>query len=157
MTWADLAWPDLAPDFPEPSPSEPPPPFPEDAPPRIADEVARRERNRALAVQSAVAAGAVLACGGIGAYGRAPLAVTAELLGAALAVGAVGSAALALLVGPNWRQRRQHYALVAWERDRAAWLARERARYLSSLPPQQQARLHDALARRRDERGLPHL
>jgi hypothetical protein len=142
VSWSDLGWPDRSPDFPAPQPGTPPPPRP-DAPADIAEQVHRAEQRRGVVVPLCVLAGSALLCSGLFLYSgsrhssstaQTPAAVIL-LIAAALVVAFPLPALLVLLViGPTWRQRQQHLALVRWQRAHVAWLARERQRYLASLP-----------------------
>jgi hypothetical protein len=145
MTWAELEWPPLGPDLPEPRPTTPPPVPPAGVSQRIARVVERRERRRAWGVKLLVLAGALLVGAGValyaagqGAEGRASPTVLA-LLGVGLLVAFPGAALAALWLGPTWRQRQEHYQLARWQREQRAWLARERERYLASLTAPQRA------------------
>jgi hypothetical protein len=142
MSWSDLGWPDRSPEFPAPRPSLAPPLRP-DAPDDIAAQVRRAEQRRGVVVPLCVLAGVVFLCAGLFLYSgsrhgsstaHTPLAAIL-LIAAALVVAFPLPALLVLLViGPSWQQRQQHLALMRWQRVHAAWLARERQRYLASLP-----------------------
>lgn len=145
MAWADLEWPDLSPAFPQPRPA-PAPPRP-NVPAGIAAQVERAERRRGVFVPLCALAGAALFCSGVGVYhfsaaiGHAagetslaptPLALAVMMVGLLVAT-LVPALVVLLVIGPSWRQRQQHLALIGWERERREWLARERQRYLASL------------------------
>lgn len=152
MIWSDLDWPNLSPRFPVPAPRTPAPPRP-DVPADIAAQVRHAERLRGCFVPLCVLAGALLFAAGLVRYaatrthGSAPLdAVALVLLLAGLLVATLLPALVVLLViGPSWRQRQQHLRLLLWQRERAAWLERERTAYLASLPPPLRAELLRAL------------
>ncbi len=151
MSWAELDWPDLSPAFPEPHPlsSRPPrPPVAED----IAAQVRRAERRRAIFVPSSALVGAALFTVGLLLY-RAALVEQGSSVAALAVMGAgllvafvVPALVVLLLIGPNWRQRTQHWQLIRWERERRRWLAFERERYIATLPLPQRAMLRRALA-----------
>jgi hypothetical protein len=152
MPWADLDWPQLSPEFPEPRIEAGPPPRPP-VPVDIAEQVRRAEVRRAWAVRLCVLAGALLFAAGCVAYVRDPRPggtpiVALTLIGGGLSVAFALAAVLALLVGPNWTQRQQHWRLQHWQAERAAWLARKRGRYLASLSPAQRERLRRRLGAR---------
>ncbi|HEV2458896.1 MAG TPA: hypothetical protein VGS80_11065 [Ktedonobacterales bacterium] len=153
MSWSDLGWPDRSPEFPAPQPGTPPPLRP-DAPDDIAAKVRRAEQRRVVVVPLCVLAGSALLCTGLFLYsGSRHGSSTAQtpaaailLIAAALVVAFPLPALLVLLViGPTWRQRQQHLALVRWQREHTAWLARERQRYLASLPEDHRQRFLQAL------------
>lgn len=153
MSWAELEWPDLSPGFPEPVVTRPAPPRP-DVPPDIAERVRVAERRRAVGVKLCLLAGALLCCasftvyaaaarsfGGVaGAAGGAP-SVALVLLATGLATAFPLAAVAALLLGPTWGQRRQHWRLERWQREHARWLDIQRAVYVDSLPPQRRPEL----------------
>jgi hypothetical protein len=148
MSWSDLGWPDRSPEFPAPQLGTPPPLRP-DAPDDIAAQVRRAEQRRGVVVPLCVLAGVVFLCAGIFLYSgsrhgssTAQTPAAAILLIAAALVTAFPLPALLVLlvIGPTWRQRQQHLALVRWQRVHAAWLARERQRYLASLPEDRRQR-----------------
>ncbi|HLZ23328.1 MAG TPA: hypothetical protein VKQ30_14515 [Ktedonobacterales bacterium] len=91
---------------------------PSGIPPDIGDRVRAAERRRALGVKLCVLAGVCLVAGGLAVYVVAPhSAVSAHtapraallLIGAGLVVTFPFAALLALLLGPTWRQRQQHW------------------------------------------------
>lgn len=145
MTWADLDWPDLSPKFPKPQPS--PPPARPDVPADIAEQVRRAERRRGIFVPLCVLVGSALFCAGVGMYRFAPpthqkgetclaptvVAVLLMLVGLLVAM-LVPALVVLLVIGPSWQQRQQHLAVLRYERERRAWLAGERGRYLADLP-----------------------
>ena len=142
MAWSDLDWPDLSPRFPVPVPRNPSPPRP-DVPADIAAQVRHAERQRGCFVPACALVGALLFAAGLVRYAATrthgsvpPDALALALLLVGLLVATVLPALVVLLViGPSWRQRQQHLRLLLWQRERAAWLERERAAYLASLPP----------------------
>jgi hypothetical protein len=104
-----------------PSPSARPP---DDIPADIAAQVERAERRRAHGVKLLVLIGALLVAAGIVVYailrhgtGRASP-VVLGLLGAGFCVAFPGAALAALVLGPTWTQREQHYRSVRRERER---------------------------------------
>ena len=138
MSWADLDWPDLSPAFPEPRPSAPAPSRPH-APADVAQRVRRAERQRGVFVPVCVLAGAGIFGAGIALYTSrpgqsAPLGALALLLAGLLVATLLPALVVLLVIGPTWRQREQHYALLRWRAVYAAWLARERERYVAALP-----------------------
>lgn len=140
MTWAALDWPDLTPAFPAPHPATPTPPRP-DVPWDIEERVRRAEVTRGIVVPLCMLAGLLLVCAGAALFARAPHAggrpplVTLLLLGLGVLVAfPLPALATLLVIGPTWRQRQQHFALIRWEAERRAWRERERARYLDALP-----------------------
>jgi len=155
MAWADLDWPDLSPDFPEPQP-HPAPPRPA-VPADIAGQVRRAERRRGVFVPLCVLAGALILCAGLAIYHiaadhRQPVqtpAVTLGLILAGLLIATLVPALVVLLIiGPTWRQRQQHLALMSWQRARREWLAQERPQYLASLDEVSRERFLQALRER---------
>lgn len=152
MAWSDLDWPDLSPRFPTPVPRSPAPPRP-DVPADIAAQVRRAERLRGYFVPACVLAGALLFAAGLARYaatvahrqGHAPPEMLALLLAGLLVATLLPALAVLLVIGPSWRQRQQHLRLLLWQRERAAWLAAERARYLAARSPAQRAELLHAL------------
>lgn len=153
MSWVDLDWPDLPPGFPEPHPS--PPPERPDVPADIAAQVRRAEQRRGIFAPLCVLVGSALFCAGVGIYrfasspGQAagetsltPTAVAMHFMVVGLLVATLVPALVVLLViGPSWRQRQQHLALLRYERERRKWLAREQQRYLASLTDEVRIRL----------------
>lgn len=140
MTWTDLDWPDLSLRFPEPRPTSAPLPRP-DVPVEVAERVHRAEVTRGVVAPLCMLAGAALSCAGLIVYsaaaertGRSPVA-TLLLLLAGVMVAFVAPAVATLRIGPTWEQRQQHWRLQQWETQRRAWLARERAAYIATLPP----------------------
>jgi hypothetical protein len=150
MTWAALDWPDLSPAFPAPQPSAQP--ARPDVPAEIGERVRRAEWRRGRFVPLCVLAGVALFAAGLAVYAAAPQpertpALALALMLAGLLVATLLPALVVLLViGPSWEQRQQHLRLLRWERERAAWLARERARYLAALTEEQRAAFRRALA-----------
>ena len=152
MAWSDLDWPDLSPHFPAPVPRSPAPARP-DVPGDMGDQVRRAERLRGRFVPACVLAGALLFAAGLARYaatathprGSTPPEALALLLAGLLVATLLPALAVLLVIGPTWRQRQQHLRLLLWQRERAAWLARERARYLAALPPSLRAELLRAL------------
>lgn len=145
MAWADLDWPNLPPEFPEPRPS--PAPQHPDVPAGIGEQVQRAERRRGIFVPLCILTGSAVFCAGVGIYrfalggqtageaGPAPTAIAVLLMLAGLLIATLVPALVVLLViGPSWRQRQQHLALLRYQRERREWLSRERQRYLASLP-----------------------
>jgi hypothetical protein len=159
MTWAELEWPPLGSELPVPQPTTPPPEPPLGVPLEIGREVERRERRRARGVKLLMGIGALLVGAGVvvyasgqGARGSASPAVLA-LLGMGLLVAFPCAALAARWLGPTWRQRQEHYQIVRWQRERGAWLARERARYVASLSADQRAELRRRMGERQREVG----
>lgn len=161
MAWAELEWPDLSPEFPEPVVTRPAPERP-DVPADIAERVLVAERRRAVGVKLCVLAGAALCCsgfavyavgarsgsGGVGGMDSVGRALALALLAAGLVVAFPVAALAALRLGPTWEQRRQHWAYEHWRQDYARWLAVQRQVYLDSLGEERRA----AFARRLRER-----
>jgi hypothetical protein len=150
MAWSDLDWPDLSPRFPMPVPYTPAPPRP-DVPTDIAERVRHAERLRGRVVPACVFAGMLIFAIGLARYatpGHAtPEALALVLLLVGFLVATVLPAlAVLLVIGPTWRQRQQHLRLLLWQRERTAWLAHERERYLATLSDSQRAMLQQALA-----------
>ncbi len=152
MAWSDLDWPDLSPRFPVPVPRSPAPARP-DVPGDMGDQVRRAERLRGCFVPACVLAGALLFAAGLARYaatagnaqGHAPPEALALLLAGLLVATLLPALAVLLVIGPSWRQRQQHLRLLVWQRERAAWLAAERAHYLATLSPALRAELFRAL------------
>ncbi len=147
MAWSDLDWPDLSPRFPAPVPRSSPPPRP-DVPADIAGQIRRAERLRGRFVPACVVAGALIFAAGLARYAtventqrHAPPQTLALLLVGLLLATLLPALGVLLVIGPTWRQRQQHLRLLLWQRERATWLAGERARYLAALPPPQRAEL----------------
>lgn len=146
MAWSDLDWPDLSPRFPAPVPRSTAPPCP-DVPADIAERVRRAERLRGRFVPACVLAGALLFAAGLARYttmaarthGHTPPEALALLLAGLLVATLLPALTVLLVIGPSWRQRQQHLRLLLWQRERAVWLAGERARYLATLPPPERA------------------
>ncbi len=152
MTWAELEWPALPAEFPQPVISTPPPARPA-LPADIAARVQRGEVRRGRAVYATVALGALLLIAAIAVSLRLPERPTTHALrvlalvgiGALPLVTFLTAALLALFLGPNWEQRQQHWQLQRWERARRVWLAGERAAYLAALSPALRARVEQAI------------
>lgn len=156
MSWADVDWPDLGPEFPEPRPA--PPPVQPDVPTDIAEQVRRAELRRGIFVPLCILVGSAIFCAGVGLYQAAlPSRQTGEtsldptvvawllILAGVLIATLLPALVVLLIIGPSWRQRQQHLALLRYERERRAWLARERQRYLASLPDEVRKQLRAAL------------
>ena len=99
----------------------------------IAAQVEAAERRRARGVKLCIAVGACLAGAGVYLYDRGgrvgwSYVAALALLGIGLIVACVGGAAAAWFLGPTWEQRQQHWRLLRWQREFAAWQARERTR-----------------------------
>ncbi len=152
MTWAELEWPELPEEFPQPVISTPPPARPT-VPADSATRVQRGEVRRGRAVYTTVALGALLLIAAIAVSLRLPERPTTHALrvlalvgiGALPLVTFLTAALLALFLGPNWEQRQQHWQLQRWERARRVWLAGERAAYLAALSPALRARVEQAI------------
>ena len=152
MTWAELEWPALPAEFPQPVISTPPPARPA-LPADIAARVQRGEVRRGRAVYATVALGALLLIVAIAVSLRLPERPATHALHvlALVAIGALPfitfltAALLALILGPNWEQRQQHWQLQRWERTRRVWLASQRAAYLAALSPALRARVEQAI------------
>lgn len=150
MTWAALDWPDLSPAFPAPEPQ--PPPARPDVPAEIGERVRRAEWRRGRFVPLCVLAGGALFTAGLAVYAAAPRPEHAPALAIALMLTGVLVATLLpalvvlLVIGPSWEQRQQHLRLLRWERERATWLARERAHYVAALTGEQRDAFRRALA-----------
>lgn len=148
--WRRLSWPDLSPSFPEPQPQ--PPPVRPDVPAEIGECVRRAEWRRGRFVPLCVLAGVTLFAAGLAVYAsaarpeRAPALAIVLMLAGVLVATLLPALVVLLVIGPSWEQRQQHLRLLRWERERAAWLARERARYLAALPEEQRAAFQRALA-----------
>jgi hypothetical protein len=56
------------------------------------------------------------------------------------------AALLALVSGPFWWQRQDHWRLLHWQSAYRSWLAGERERYLASLAPQVRETVRQILA-----------
>lgn len=170
MSWADLEWPNLSPEFPEPVMTRPAP-QPPDVPDDVAERVRVAERRRAAGVRLCVLVGAGLCCAAFVVYAvaartsgagdaaaaggasRAP-AVALALLGAGLAVAFPLAALAALWLGPTWEQRRQHWRFTRWQREYARWLGLQRMVYRESLPAERRAVLSRQL-RERAQQAAP--
>jgi hypothetical protein len=154
MSWAELGWPDLSPEYPEPRPTEAPqrPPAPED----IGERVAAAERRRARAVKRCTLAGACLAGAGLWAEVAALRALGVALMAAGLLVAFALAAYFAWAFGPTWEQRQQHWAVLRWERELRMWRDWERERYLASLTPQQRGRFLRAVDAGKESRSEQH-
>jgi hypothetical protein len=152
MTWAELEWPNLSPEFPQPVISTPPPARPT-VPADVAARVQHGEVRRGRAVYATVALGALLLIAAIAVSLRLPERPTTHAVRvlALVAIGALpfvtflAAALLALFLGPNWEQRQQHWQLQRWERAQCAWLAGQRAAYLAALSPADRARVVQAI------------
>jgi hypothetical protein len=119
----------------------------------IGKQVRRAERRRGVFVPLCVLAGSVIFCAGVGiSRATAPTNQTGEtgltptvgpllLMFAGLLIATLVPALIVLLV----IGRQQHLALLRWQRERRQWLARERGRYLASLPDDARARVLAAL------------
>ena len=160
MTWAELEWPDLSRELPEPVVTRAAPVRP-DVPAEIGERVRAAERRRAVGVRVCVLVGAALCCaafvvyaaymrggGGGGEAGGAP-AVMLALLAAGLVVAFPVAALAALRLGPTWEQRRQHWRYLHWREEYGRWLGVQRSVYVDSLSREQRA----LLARRLGEPG----
>lgn len=151
MTWAELDWPDLSPALPEPRPTTPAPPRP-DVPADVAERVRRAEVTRGVVVPLCMISGLLLVCVAAALFARqphpagAPQPVPLALLALGLIVAfPLPALATLLVIGPMWRQRQQHFALLRWQSELSAWRERERARYLAALPADDRGRLLAAL------------
>jgi hypothetical protein len=161
MSWGELEWPDLSPEFPMPRLASAAPSPPDDVPPDIAERVAQAEHRRARGAKLLAACGALLVGAGVILYAAQPhdtapaSAAVLCLLGAGFCVAFPVAALAALLLGPTWSQRQQHYRLARYEGERRAWLARERDRYLAALPGALRAELHRRLHEVRHTEDTP--
>lgn len=151
MTWVALDWPDLSPAYPPPKPLSPPPARP-DVPAEIGERVRRAEWRRGRFVPLCVLAGGLLFAAGLAVYAaaarpeRTPALALALMLAGLLVATLLPALVVLLVIGPSWEQRQQHLRLLRWERERAAWLAHERARYLAALTEEQRAAFQRARA-----------
>ena len=152
MSWDDLEWPDLSPRFPTPLPSRRPPERPA-VPARIGVDIAHAERRRKhlvlLCLWTGLAvfvAGILLQSPGIGEHTSTPLGL--GLLALGLLILFPVAALLALISGPFWRQRQDHWRLLHWQSAYLSWLTGERERYLASLSPQARETLRPMLVSR---------
>lgn len=85
-----------------------------DTPPDIGARVRAAERRRATGVKLCILVGVGLVAAGLAVYALTPHSAAAPLaalilLGAGLIVTFPVAALLALLLGPTWRQRQQHW------------------------------------------------
>ncbi len=138
MSWTDLNWPNLSPKFKVPEPALRPPPKP-----HVQDDIERRvahaERLRHHLVILCLGLATVCFVTGLLLYaGIGDVHATRPAL-LLLAVGLLTAfplaALLALIFGPRWWQRQQHWQLLRWRQLHEVWVARERERYVASLPP----------------------
>lgn len=161
MSWAELGWPNLSPEFPEPHSASLPPPRPP-VPADIAAQVRAAEQRRGIFVPICALIGAAIFGAGLAFYrasgagdvssdrSGSTLAALA-LMGVGLLIAFVVPALVVLLViGPRWEQRTQHLQLIRWEQERRLWCEREREHYLATLSPPQQEALRRALATARN-------
>ena len=58
------------------------------------------------------------------------------------------AALLALISGPFWRQRQDHWRLLHWQNAYMSWLTREREHYLASLSVEAREALRQMLVAR---------
>lgn len=151
MRWAELDWPNLSPSFPEPASTIPEPPRPH-VPLDVAERVRRAEVTRGIVVPLCMLAGLLLVCAAAvlfartsHAAGHPPLIPLALLTLGVVVAFPLPALATLLVIGPTWRQRQQHFALLRWQSDRRAWLLRERALYLAALPASDRERFLAAL------------
>lgn len=91
-------------------------------PPDIGERVRAAERRRARGVKLCVLAGCCLMAAGLAVYALIPHihgtpAAALVLMGAGLVVAFPLAALLALLLGPTWRQRQQHWQSLHGRRD----------------------------------------
>ncbi len=142
MSWTELGWPELT-DFPEPRPGQPPerPQAPED----IGERVEAAERRRARAVKRSALLGACLVGVGLWAEVEAQRALGVALMTLGLLIAFALGAYFAWAFGPTWEQRRQHWAVLHWERARRLWRDREREQYLAALTPRQRERFRQVV------------
>lgn len=94
-------------------------------PPDIAQRVARRERRRARGVKAAVALGSLLILAGVAlaaGAGQASPPLALALMAVGFCIAFPVAALLALVLGPTWEQRQQHYAWLRAERNWARHL-----------------------------------
>ncbi len=124
MSWEDDEWPDLSPEFPVLRPTQRLPERPE-IPADIGAIIARAEYRRKQMVRICLGVGIVVFAAGLLLYRGIGLSPASGASLALLAVGLVVSfplaALLALLFGPSWRQRQDHWQLHYWYRDRRNW------------------------------------
>jgi hypothetical protein len=143
MSWAELEWPELSPEFPEPRPGAAP-----ERPQATVDIGARvvaAERRRAWAVKGCVLVGACFVGAGLWAEATGARVLGVALMAAGLLVAFALAAYVAWVFGPTWEQRQQHWAVLRWEGERRRWRDRERERYLMALGPRERERFRQTL------------
>jgi hypothetical protein len=152
MSWDDLEWPDLSPRFPTPLASRRPPERPT-VPARIGVDIANAEKGRKHLVLLCLWIGLAIFFAGIllqspvvGEHTSTPLGL--GLLALGMLVLFPVAALLALIRGPFWRQRQDHWRLLHWQSTYLSWLIGERERYLASLSPEARETLRQILVSR---------
>jgi hypothetical protein len=152
MSWNELEWPDLSPRFPAPLVSRRPPERPA-VPARIGLDIANAEKRRKHLVLLCLWTGLAIFVAGIllqspvvGEHTSTPLGL--GLLALGMLVLFPVAALLALISGPFWRQRKDHWRLLHWQSTYSSWLSGEQERYLASLSPEARETLRQILASR---------
>jgi hypothetical protein len=152
MSWEDLEWPNLSARFPTPVASRRPPERPA-VPAGIGAEIANAERRRKRVVLLCLWTGGLIFIAGVllqppvaGGQRSTPLGLGLLTLGMLLLFPV--AALLALISGPLWGQRQDHWRLLHWQSAYASWLNGERERYLASLAPEARERFGQILASR---------
>jgi hypothetical protein len=149
MSWEDFEWPDLSPRFPTPLASRRPPERPA-VPAGIGMDITNAERRRKRLVLLCLWTGLLIFVAGIilqslvgGEHRSTPLGLGMLALG--MLVLFPVAALLALISGPFWGQRQDHWRLLHWQSAYLSWLTGERERYLASLSPQARETLRQIL------------
>ncbi|MGO8946852.1 MAG: hypothetical protein ACLQUY_04125 [Ktedonobacterales bacterium] len=148
MSWEDFEWPNLSPGFPVPEPLRQQPPKPR-VPGDIEARVAHAEHRRSLLVHLCLGLGTLFFAGGLVIFTRVGVAPATAVAWALLGFGLLAlfplAALVALVIGPTWQQRQEHWQLLHWQSERRRWLNGERERYLASLPPSSRQAFRDVL------------
>jgi hypothetical protein len=152
MSWEDLEWPDLSPRYPTPLATRRPPERPA-VPAGIEVDIANAERRRKRLVLLCLwiglpifVAGILLQSPVVGEHTSTPLGL--GLLALGMLVLFPVAALLALISGPFWAQRQDHWRLLHWQSAYLSWLTAERERYLASLSPEARETLRQILVSR---------
>jgi hypothetical protein len=122
-------------------------------PAEIGEEIATAERRRKRVVLLCLWTGGLIFLAGVllqppvaGEQRATPLGLGLLALGMLLLFPV--AALLALISGPLWRQRQDHWRLLHWQSAYASWRSGERERYLASLAPVARETLTQILASR---------
>jgi hypothetical protein len=122
-------------------------------PARIGVDIANAEKRRKHLVLFCIWTGLAIFVAGIllqspvvGEHTSTPLGL--GLLALGMLVLFPVAALLALISGPFWRQRQDHWRLLHWQKAYMSWLTGERERYLASLSPEARDTLRQMLVAR---------